>query len=353
MKTSRIATFLTLSIFFFLGLTTQARPKIEGDKVLLEKTIEINADAVLRIEHEFGKVICSNWDRNAIGIKITAHWKVRSESSIPKMLDNIEMEVRGNKDEVVVRCRPGHKQNNDNNSLSLVLEIQMPKSISLELEQKFGSAFIETVDGPTIVSSEYGSLQMTALNNVENKVSVEFGSGSVQHLTAGKLKISYSEFELKTAGNISVASEYSSISISQKVKKLSVELEGGSLSVNKVADLQLEAEYSNADIDKLSHSAAIETGYGGVSINYVSPGFSSIDIENEFGSVDIRIDESASYSFVAESEYGEVSYPKRNAKLSYQKRTNSESYFKGIIGKGNPQSKVRIENSYGSVSITD
>lgn len=352
MKTSGIATFLMVSIFFF-GLSTQARPKTEGNKVLLEKVFEINTNAGLHIEHEFGKIICSNWDRNAIGIKITAHWKVNNESQIQEMLDKVQMEVHGNMNEVVVRCKPGGKQSNKHNSISLVLEVQMPKTIHLELSQKFGSAFIGTVDGAANISSEYGSLQMTALNNVNNKIRVEFGSGTLQHLTAGKINISYSSFELKTAGDISVSSEFSDFSVSQKVRNLAIELTGGNLEVSKVAELKLEAEYSNAEIDKLSDAAFIESGYGGVDIQNISPDFTTISVENEFGSVDLQIDESAVYTFEAEAEYGEISFPDKNADLSYQKRTTSKSTFKGVIGKGKPKSKVTIESRYGGVSISN
>jgi hypothetical protein len=353
MKNSGIVIRLTISFFLFLGLTTNLMAKQEGKKILLEKTFDINTDAHLLVEHEFGEVTCSNWDRNAIGIKITAHWKVKSESSVQKMLDKVEMEVYGDRNKVVVRCRPGHKQSNENNSLSLLLEIRMPRSINLEMRQKFGSAFVESLDGTAKLVSEYGTLQVEELNNTENKIRLEFGSGSLQHLTAGKVKVSYSSFELKTAGNISLVSEYSDIKISQKVKRLSIELTGGNLEVSKVANLKLEAEYSNADIDKLTHSAEIETAYGGVDVHYIGPDFTSLLIENEFGSVDLKIDESATFSFEAASEYGEISFPKKNANLSYQKKTNAGSTYLGVIGKGEARSKVTVESHYGSVSLSN
>lgn len=344
---------MTISFFLFLGFSTNVLAKQEGEKVLLEKTYNINTNAHLQVEHEFGKVICSNWEKEAISIKITAHWKVNSESQIQKMLNKVEMDVHGDRNQVSVSCRPGHRHSNEKNSLSLILEIRMPASISLDMKQKFGSAFVENLDGQAVLVSEYGTLQAENLNNTENKIRIEFGSGSLQHLTAGKVRVSYSSFELQTAGNISLVSEYSDISISHKVKSLSIEMTGGNLKVSKVSDIKLEAEYSNAKIDRLSDAATIETSYGGVSLKYVSPEFSTIEIENEFGSVDVKIDETASYIFEAESEYGEIRFPKKNADLSYQKKTSSESYFKGVIGKGTPQSKVSIENSYGSVSISN
>jgi hypothetical protein len=353
MKTLRIATIIAATLFFVIGQTTNALAKKEGEKVLLEKTFDVNANASLEVDHEFGKVVCSNWDKDVIAIKVTAKWKAGDESQIQKMIDKVILDVHGDRNSVVVRCKPGHKHSKENNSMSLDIEIQMPKSISLELSQKFGFAFIETVDGPAVISSEYGSLQIGELNNTENKINVEFGDGSVKHLSAGNIKISYSEFKLETAGNISVRSEFSNITISQKAKSLSVELEGGNLTVNKVATLKLEAEYSNTEIDKLTRSADIETAYGGVNINYISPDFTTISIENEFGSVDLQIDESASYNFQAESEYGEIKFSEKNADLSYRKKTSSGSYFKGVIGKGEPQSEVNIESSYGSVSISN
>jgi len=353
MKTLRIATILVATFFFLIGQTSNVMANSDGEKVLLEKSFEVNNTANLEVDHEFGKVICRNWDKNEIAVKVTAKWKSSDESRIQKMIDKVILDVHGDRSEVVVRCKPGHKHSNGNNSLSLIVEIQMPKSISLELSQKFGFALIETVDGPADISSEYGSLQVSELNNAQNNISIEFGEGKVKHLTAGDVDISYSEFKLETAGKVSLNSEFSNISISQKVKSLSVDLEGGNLTIEKVGDLTLEAQYSNTEIDELYNSLSLESEYGGVEINYVSPNFTSISIENEFGSVDVTIDEAASYTFEAESEYGDINYPEKLATFSYKKRTSSGFSGQGKIGKGEPKSTVSIESHYGSVSISN
>jgi len=353
MKTLRIATILAATLFFVVGQSANVLAKKEGEKILLEKTFEVNADANLEVDHEFGKVICTNWDKDEIAVKITAKWKGSDESRIQKMIEKVEIDVRGDRSSVKVRCKPGHKHSNQNNTLSLILEIQMPRSISLELSQKFGFALVETVDGPADISSEYGSLQINELNNAQNDISIEFGNGSIKHLTAGDVDISYSEFNLETAGNISLNSEFSNITISQKVKILSIELEGGNLTIKKVGELTLEAEYSNTEIDELYTSLDLETQYGGVEINYVSPDFTSISIENNFGSVDLTIDDEASYTFEAESEYGDISYPEKSATFSYKKNTSSGFTGQGKIGKGEPKSTVSIESHYGSVSISN
>ena len=351
MKTLRIATILAATLFFILGQATNALANNEGEKVLLEKSFDVNANASLEIDHEFGKVICTNWNKDVIAVRVTAKWKTGDESKIQKMIDKVELDVHGDRNGVDIRCKPGHKHSNGNNSLSLVLEIQMPRSVSLELSQKFGFALIEIVDGPADISSEYGSLQITELNNAQNKINVEFGDGKIKHLTAGDVDISYSEFRLETAGNISLNSEFSNITISQKVKTLSMELEGGNLTLNKVGELILEAQYSNTEINEIITSLSLESEYGGVEINYVSPEFKSISIENDYGSVDVRIDEEASYTFEAESKYGDISYPEKSATFSYRKSTSTGFSGQGKIGKGEPKSSVSIENSFGSVSI--
>lgn len=353
MKTVRIATITVAMLFLIVGHTISARAGNDGEKVLLEKSFDINANAKLEIDHEFGEVICRNWDKNTISVRITAKYKAKSESQIQEMIDKVEMDVHGDKNNVVVHCRPGHKNSKGNSSLSLILEIQMPKTISLELSQKFGFAMVETIDGPTKISSEYGSIQLGELNNTNNKLQIEFGSGSVKHLTSGTVRIAYSDFELETAGTLSLESEYSNASISQKIKSLSADVEGGNLEINKIADLMLEAKYSNIEIDELSNSLSLETDYGSVEIDYVPPGFESLSIENEFGSVDIAIDEAAAYTFEAETEFGDIEFPDKNAEFSYKKKTSTSFSCQGSIGGSNPKSSVSIESNYGSVTISN
>ena len=337
MKT--LKTIFVASAIFLLsvGQANQLVAQQKSEKVIYENSFDVNANASLVVNQEFGKVVCSNWDKKTIAVKVTAHWKTRDASQAQKMIDKVELDVRGNQNEVVVQCNPGKQGSNENIKLSLDLEIFMPKSINLRLKQKFGFAFIETVDGSADISSEYGTLKINELNSAENKIRVAFGNGSVQHLTAGNIKISYSGFEMKTAGDISVRSEYSDLNITQKVRALRIDLEGGNLEAGKVAELILEAKYANAEIDELSQSMEIETAYGSVKVDYVSPDFQSISVENKYGSVDLKIDGAASYSFQAESHYGEIDYPERQANFSYKKKTNSGASFEGVIGQGEPR----------------
>lgn len=353
MKKVRIATTATTAILFFFILTSATMAQQDGKKVLLEKKIEIKSDARLIVDHEFGKVICTNWEQDAIAIKVTAKWKSGSDSHVQKIIDKVILDVHGDRNQVVAICKPGHKHGNGNNSFSLIMEIQAPVSIGLELEQKFGFALVETINGPADISSEYGSVQLGSLNNNQNKVDVEFGNGSADHITSGELNISYSEFELKTAGSIELNSEFSNTTITQKVKSLTAEVEGGNLTIDKIGDLNLDAQYTNIAIHALSNSLSMETEYGSVAVNYIAPDFESISIENEFGSVDLKIDQGASYRLSAESEFGDIQYPEENAHFSYKKRTAMEFECEGIIGGGDPKSVVSIESHYGSVRISN
>ncbi|MCF6171297.1 MAG: DUF4097 domain-containing protein [Bacteroidales bacterium] len=353
MRTLKTVISITILLFLTTGQLNRLVAQQQNKKVIYENNFDINSNASLVVNQEFGKMVCSNWDKETISVKVTARWKTGDASKAQKMIDKVELHVRGDHDQVVVFCKPGKQGSNENNKLSLEIEIFMPKSINLRVKQKFGFTFIETVDGTTDISCEYGTLNINKLNNNENKIRLAFGDGSVQHLTAGNIKISYSGFEMKTAGNISVRSEYSDINITQKVRVLRINLEGGNLEAGKVAELMLEAKYANVEIDELSLSMEAETAYGSVVVDFVSPGFQKVSIQNRYGSVELGIDPAAVYAFEAESTFGEIEFPESQAKFSYRKKTNSGASFKGVIGQGKTRSEVSIENHFGQVSISN
>lgn len=353
MKKSLIKISAAVFIFLFSGTISNIYSEEWTGKVVAEKKFEINESAKLVIDHEFGNVRCKNWDQNAISVKVTVRVKTKDAQKAGKIIDGVLVDVHGNRDKVVATCDLNQKKSgNTKLQVTIDFDIFMPATISLEMEQKFGTAYVESVSGPTEISSAYGSIEIVSLGNAENNLELKFGEANIKNITNGEIEIKYSSIELHNADVLSVESEYSDITI-DNAKSISFELEGGNTTIGQVEELDAVTNFANLEVLNITNTLMAETEYGNLSIENVAKDFSSITIINEFGAVAINIDEGATYSLLAEGEYCSFSYPEKLAEISHKMESHFSTLIKGVIGKGvNPKSKLTVKSKYGAVDIS-
>ncbi len=353
MKKVLIKVSATFFLFLLSGIISNIYSEEWIEKVVEDKKIEINNNALLVVDHEFGNVRCKNWDQNAIAVKVTVRVETDDSEKAEKIINSIIVDVHGNKDKVIATCDLNQKWFKSKSiKVNIDFDIYMPETIRLQFEHKFGNAYIESVSGPASISSEYSSIEIVSLSNIENELEMSFGEAKINNINNGEIEVSYSRLELQKAIGLSIESEYSDMTF-HDVDNISLEIEGGNASIGQVRKLEAETSFTNLEIKNVTETVDAETNYGNLSIKNVDKAFSSIVISNEFGAVDVNIDMGANYSLLAEGEYCSFSYPDKYANISYKKESHSSTIIKGVIGKGsNPKSKLNVESEYGAVTIT-
>ena len=351
MKKITFLILMPILIILLIGTITTLRAG-ETTKVLVEKTFDVSKSAKLIVQHEHGNVRCNNWDKDVISIKLIARAKTTDQEKAEKAFSRISWDVHGDRNEVYVHSKINNKLNSNRHiDVSIDLEIFMPKSISLDFENKFGNAFIEEVEGIAIVTSEYGAITVDALYAAESRVKIEFGSGKLGTFGGGNLSVSYGKLALGSAGRVSVRSEYSDFT-ADELESISLKSEGGNVKIGKVVSLKGTSSFGNLEIEELINSIDIETAYGSLIVRDVDQNFSDLNIVNKYGSAKLFIPDDATYYIEAITKFGSFKYQESLADFNYRVKSHTKSTYKGVIGKGsNPTSKVTVESSYGSVSL--
>jgi hypothetical protein len=347
-KKNKIKGLILMALLIF---STSAIRADEVEKTLAQKKFDVADNALLSIDHQFGKVKCTNWDEPVISVKITATAKAANSETASNLIDRVKFNVEGTRNNVSVATNFKDKIfNNKKDDISIDIEIMMPENIRLDLDHKFGNAYIETVSGQTNISSEYGSIEIKALKNELNNVEIGFGESKVIYLHMGDVEISYSSMTVNEALFLSVESIYSSFS-TDKTENLEIENEGGSIHIGEVGQIELSSKFSEFRIDKLTGHLLGETEYGSLNVRGISAEFSEIVIENSFGSVDLNFDDAASFNLKASMEFCNLIYPKNKADFSERIIETAEQYYKGTMGGKAGKSNVIIDSSFGNVSI--
>ena len=353
MKKVLIKVTATIFIFLFSGMMANIYSEEWIDKVIVDKKFDVKFDAKLIIDHEYGKVRCKNWDQNTIAVKVTVRVKTDDSKIAEKIINKIIVDVDGSTNKVEALCDLNQRLNgNKGFQVSIDFDIYMPRTINLQLNQKFGSTYIQSISGSSDISVEYGSLEIGDLSSDENQLDIEFSEANITNISSGEIEISYSKFNLHSADNISVKSDYSDISF-DTASIISLEQEGGNANIGEVGTLNVETDFSNLVVNNLRTSIIAATEYGNLSIMNVKKDFSTITIDNEYGGVIVMVNEDANYVLDAKGEYGSITYPEKLSDVSYKKVSQSETIIKATVGDGaNPKSTITINNEYGSVDIS-
>ena len=122
MKNLVIATLLTAACLAWTGAINQLQAG-DIEKVLYEKTFDVNKNPKLNINHSFGDLKLKNWEKNEISVRITASAETSDQEKAEKLFGYVVWDVNGSKTEVNAMCKLSKK--NDNNSGKLQFEMEI------------------------------------------------------------------------------------------------------------------------------------------------------------------------------------------------------------------------------------
>jgi hypothetical protein len=319
----------------------------------IKKDFQINSDANLIIDNKYGKIHCANWEKNSISIEVTITVDAPNEQKAARVFDMIDIQIDGSSSEVSAETDidDDFSGNNDNLSLQIDYMVFMPETISVELDNKFGEIYLENVKGPALIDLSYGSLKAKNLSNAHNELDIKFSKATFEQVYEGYAEIKYSDLIVFDSRRMDIESKFSTIRF-ERLGFAVIESQYDSFTIGDIQNVEIDAGFTELKISKLIKRAVIESEYGGIQVKYVAPGFEEVTIYNEFGDVELGVDEEATFSIDATVKFGSLDYPKENASISKETEGYTTTHYFGKFG-SDPKSgsKVFIESSNAGVTI--
>jgi hypothetical protein len=349
MKTILKIVLVTLTLIFLLGIKG-AKAHDEFTRVI-RKDFTVNPDAQLTINNRFGKVHCTNWDKNLISIEVTITVTAADQEEAEKKFKRISIDFTGSPSSVTANTNMDEFKNSGRGRFSIDYMISMPVTNNLDVSNKFGDIFINELQGKARINLGYGNLEAKKLGNSDNLLDIKFSQARVNWIKGAVLSLKYSDMSLDYAGSLRLDSKFSDLD-AEKIIAPNVVFEGGKLNMENSSAVESRSKFSDIDIQRIEQSLNLDIQYGNCDVHEMPPDFTSVNIRNKYGDVSIGISEQAKYSLEADLKYCELDYPSDNAKFSFRSTTPTENEYKGIIGgTDSPVSKVIVHSEYGNVSL--
>jgi hypothetical protein len=230
----------------------------------------------------------------------------------------------------------------------------MPKTMPLNLSNKYGSVFINELSSTSTIDVKYGKLTANKiLHDSEQpltKVVLGYSNATIQECKWVKLDIKYSKIQIAQSKALIVQSKYSKIYVDNG-SSLICESKYDTYELGKLNNLVASAGYTHFKIIELSNKLQIESKYSDVEIENVPAGFEHIKIENGYGSFKIGIAQDASYRIDGNARYCKIIYPEDNGRVN-RFNENTEMKVNGLIGRDeSTKSSVVVNSSYGNIRL--
>lgn len=326
------------------------------------KDYDVNTDTKLEIINKYGDVDIRDWDKKSVTINVEVKANTSNENKAENILENIDIVFSEIGNSIRVETTFGKNltkgfgfRNSDDKKFEINYVVNMPKSIPLNLLNKYGNVFISKLTSTSNIEVRYGNLKANRIIHSEEKpltqIILAYSNGTIEECKWSKFNIKYSKIQVNKSKALVVISKYSKVFIDEGTSVVS-ESKYDTYEIGKTQNFLTTTAYSNFKFKEISKKIQVESKYSNFKVDYMPAGFDKIRIDNKYGSYKIGIDSKASYKIDGYARYSKIHYPE-NADVSVDKESN-EMTVKGLVGNDqNTGSTVNITTSYGNVRLAD
>jgi hypothetical protein len=361
MKTNLIKVSAYFSLIGAILLLSQAAFSQEEFSREYEKKYSCSKQTNFKLYNKYGDIEIKDWQKDEINIVAKIVLKGISEQKADEVfkLVKINFSQEGNSIRVetdyddaffkMINRNLGNK-----NRFEVNYVISMPSYIKSDIENKYGSLFISKLTSASRIKVKYGNLKINQLEGAgkDQMVNIELGysDGTIESCQWLKIMCKYSKLYIQESKALIIMSKYSKLTI-DKGSSIVSESKYDGFKIGTLANFVTESEYSNFKFNEISKKIRLNTKYTDFKVERVTAGFELIEIENKYGSINIGIEEGASYRLKGYAQYAKIHYPS-NARIN-RHQENTELRVEGIVGDDSSElPKVSIQTKYGGVNLT-
>jgi hypothetical protein len=342
---------------------------------IIYKEFNISPFGTTQLSNKYGKIDVHTWDGEQVKIKVNIVTNTNSQAEAEKIFNRIRIDFYNDAnfvkaatnilDESSAWSNWGWNSNR-NSDYTINYEVYYPRGNFLDLSNRYGDNYIGTTNGAVKVNVKYGNVRTEDINNnldlslqygdafvanVKKEVTADIDYGKLIMKSAEKIKISgdYSEFELENANDVNLNSDYATLR-ANKIGALSSKMDYGHIKIKEVGNLTFDGDYTDITVNYLTNFVSVDMNYGGFSVDKVGKNFSECRIDANYTDVKIGTEDGCAYRLDAESNYGSINYP-AGMNITSEKESNNSERVAGSMGSKTAKGFMKVSVNYGGIKI--
>jgi DUF4097 and DUF4098 domain-containing protein YvlB len=259
------------------------------------------------------------------------------------------------------------KQDDPHGRITVDLDVELPKSVTLTAMTSHGDISISGIAGPVSAISQNGDVEV---HNSASDVSIELLKGDARISdVSGNARITGkgSEIEISdVSGDATLEGDFFGPIRIRNVAKTThcatpssditlvhltgrLELDSGQIEISDVAGVSsLVTHNKDIEVENVAGRLRITNTHGDITVRYSTPPREEISISNDSGDVDLTVPAKSSFEISAVTRSGEVTNEFEDPSLR-QANDSDSGRLNGKIGAHGP--KITIATSYGTIYL--
>ena len=323
----------------------------------IKKEFNVNSDALLKISNSYGNLNITSWNENRVLIEVHIKTNGNNEEKVQQKLDEITVDFENSSSMVYAKTIFNRNKfnwgwgNNNNVNMQVNYTIKLPIKNSINLNNDYGSIFLDRIDGHAKISCDYGRLEIGELRGRNNQLSFNYTSkSSIGYINSGDIKADYSGFTIKKAGDLVIRADYTNSTI-EKIKNLQYSTDYGNIEIGEVHNIQGNGDYITVKLGTVHGNLDINSDYGSIRIDKMAQDAGNLRIESDYTDVKIGYDPDYYFNFEIRTSYAGVR-GKDDFEINISTEKSNKRYYKGYYGKANSGNNLSISCDYGGISFT-
>ena len=363
---------------FLLPSLAHTTPRTADFEKRLSETFAINANGRVNLENRYGEIKVVTWSQPRVRIDVLIRAQARNEADFQKILERIDVSLRGGGSSVSATTTVGSggsnswwnffTGNDSSNDFKIYYTVSMPTTVGLDVDAKYCDVELPNLSGPTVLNVGYGDLVAGKLT-ARSELDVSYGSARIEQLGGGsQVKLRYSEGTFRNAdGDLTYDGRYSEVRfgavggvlrLDVGYEEIEVESAGeiyldgsyNELAVERVGRAHLDGNYTEFRLGTVTKSLEVDGSYGDVEVGSLSAGFDRIDIDVSYTDVQIDVDNAAGYTLDLSARYGDIDVPTGDLSPRDIRSEGSSESVRGTKA-GTGRGTIKISTNYGDIEI--
>lgn len=352
--------YIAVLVLVFPLLLSAHDGKLKG-RYTKEKTIkkefDVNSDALLKVSNSYGNLNITSWNENRILIEVHIKTNGNNEEKVQKKLDQITVDFDASSSMVSAKTIFNKNRSSwgwggkNNVNMQINYTIKLPVKNSVNLNNDYGSIYLDRVDGHAKINCDYGRLEIGELHGRNNQLNFDYTSNSrIGYMKSGKITADYSGFTVEKAGDLIISADYTNSTV-EKMDDLEYSSDYGKIEVMEANNVSGNGDYINVRLGTIHGNVDITADYGSLKIAELAEDAGNVSIRTDYTGVRIGYDPQYNFDFEITTSYAGVS-GKDDFEINISNEKSTSKHYKGYRGAANSGNQITISSDYGGITFS-
>jgi len=303
----------------------------------VDRSAAFSENGVFSIENKYGDITIRSWAKDSVRIHATIKTSSKSRDRLAMLDKRSRVSIYLNSDfadvkTVVDESTLAKEWRNIKNMATsggdqIVVDyvIDVPRSVKLEIVNRFGNTYIDNHSGRINIDSEHGDVRLGKAPQLED-AHIAFGKLFAREVGRPELEMNFCDLDVGKATSLKIHSKSSTMHIGQ-VGNVYLRSTRDKVTVKKVKNIDLVGTLTKLEVGKITGELNVTIRYGKIWVQEVMPETKSLRIKPKNSTVYLNFNGTDKVKTTVKGEEISIDYDRGMGEL----KKNGKQY-EGYLG---------------------